>query len=52
MSLLDFFDVNAIGSDNHYQFLNWTVDNNAPYGYPADSRGYTYAFLAEYHERA
>ena len=44
MSLLDFFDVNAIGSDSHYQFLNWTVDNNAPYGYPADSRGYILRF--------
>lgn len=51
MSLLDFFDVNAIGSDSHFQFLNWTVDNNAPYGYPSDSRGYTYALLSEYHER-
>ena len=50
MSLLDFFDVNAIGSDSHYQFLNWTVDNNAAYGYPSDSRGYTYALLAEYHD--
>jgi hypothetical protein len=28
MSLVDFFDVNAIGSDSHFQFLNWTLDNN------------------------
>jgi len=52
MSLLDFFDVNVIGSDSHFQFLNWTVDNNAPYGYPADTRGYTYAVMTEYHDRA
>jgi hypothetical protein len=50
MSLLDFFDVNVIGSDSYFQFLNWTVDNNAAYGYPADSRGYTYAFLTQYHD--
>ncbi len=49
MSLLDFFDVNAIGSDSHYQFMNWTLDNNAAYGYPADSRGYTFAVVGEYH---
>jgi hypothetical protein len=40
MSLLDFFDVNAIGSDSHFQFMNWTLDNNGAYGYPAD-RGAT-----------
>jgi high affinity Mn2+ porin len=50
MSLVDFFDVNAIGSDSHFQFLNWTLDNNGAYGYPADPRGYTYAFLTEYHD--
>ncbi len=27
-SLPDFFDVNSVGSDTHFQFLNWTVDNN------------------------
>jgi high affinity Mn2+ porin len=51
MSLLDFFDVNEVGSDSHFQFLNWTVDKNAPYGYPADTRGYTWAALVEYHDR-
>jgi high affinity Mn2+ porin len=52
MSPLDFFDVNAVGSDSHYQFMNWTLDNNAAYGYPADARGYTYAFVTEFHDRA
>jgi high affinity Mn2+ porin len=50
MSLADFFDVNAIGSDSHFQFMNWTLDNNGAYGFPADPRGYTYAFVAEYHD--
>ena len=27
-SLPDFFDVNSVGSDTHFQFLNWTIDNN------------------------
>jgi hypothetical protein len=52
MSMLDFFDVNAVGSDSHYQFMNWTLDNNAAYGYPADSRGYTDALVVEFHDRA
>src|SRR5215831_5194652 len=50
MSVVDFFDVNAVGSDTHLQFLNWGIDNNATYGYPANTRGYTYAVLCEYHE--
>ena len=48
MSLPDAFDANAPGSDSHLQFLNWTVDNNGAYDYAADTRGYTYAFIAEY----
>jgi len=27
-SMPDSFDVNSIGSDTHFQFLNWTTDNN------------------------
>ena len=50
MSVVDFFDVNAIGGDTHLQFLNWAIDNHATYGYPADTRGYTYGILCEYHE--
>ena len=48
MSLPDFFDQNNPGSDSHLQFLNWTVDNNGAYDYAADTRGYTYAGVAEY----
>jgi high affinity Mn2+ porin len=47
----DFFDQNGIGSDSHYQFLNWTVDNNGAYDYAADTRGYTVGMIAEYHDR-
>jgi hypothetical protein len=48
MSTVDFFDVNGVGSDSHLQFENWAVDNNGAYDYAADTRGYTYGFLAEY----
>jgi hypothetical protein len=48
LSMADFFDVNAVGSDSHLQFTNWTVDNNGAYDYAADTRGYTYAALVEY----
>ena len=49
--MADFFDQNGIGSDSHYQFLNWAVDNNGAYDYAADTRGYTVGVIAEYHDR-
>ena len=52
MSLPDYFDINTIGSDSHLQFLNWTVDNNGAWDYAADTRGYTYGAVLEYHDRA
>lgn len=48
MSLADYFDVNSVGSDSHLQFLNWTAVNNGAYDYAADTRGYTFAAMAEY----
>jgi len=50
-SLVDFFDLNAYGSDSNLQFLNWTVDNNGAYDYAADTRGFTYAAMVEYDDR-
>jgi hypothetical protein len=49
--IADFFDNNAIGSDSHFQFMNWTIDNNGAYDYAADTRGYTYGALAAYYDR-
>jgi hypothetical protein len=46
--LADFFDANGVLSDSHRQFTNWTVDNNGGFDYAADTRGYTYAVLAEF----
>lgn len=50
-SLPDFFDINSAGSDTHFQFTNWTIDNNGAWDYAADTRGYTVAFLADYEDR-
>ncbi len=52
MSLPDFLDLNSSGSDSHLQFMNWTSDNNGAWDYAADTRGYTYAAVAEYIDRA
>jgi high affinity Mn2+ porin len=52
LSTVDVFDVNAVGSDSHLQFTNWTVDNNGGYDYAADTRGYTYGIILEYQDRS
>jgi carbohydrate-selective porin OprB len=52
MSMADYFDVNSVGSDSHLQFLNWTAVNNGAYDYAADTRGYTVAAMAEYHDHS
>jgi high affinity Mn2+ porin len=49
-SMVDFFDQNSVGSDTHFQFTNWTVDNNGAYDYAADTRGYTVGVTAEYED--
>jgi high affinity Mn2+ porin len=50
-SLADFFDNNTYGTDTNLQFMNWTVDNNGAYDYAADTRGYTFAAMVEYHDK-
>jgi high affinity Mn2+ porin len=50
-SIVDFFDQNSVGSDTHFQFTNWTVDNNGAYDYAADTRGYTVGATVEYEDR-
>lgn len=40
-STADVFDLNSVGSDSHFQFLNWTVVNNGAYDYATDIRGYS-----------
>jgi high affinity Mn2+ porin len=50
-TLPDFFDVNSVGSDTHFQFNNWSVDNNGAWDYAADTRGYTVGLVADYEDR-
>ena len=50
-SLADFFDLNSYGSDSNLQFMNWAVDNNGTYDYAADTRGFTFGAMVEYHDR-
>ena len=51
-SMPDSFDVNSVGSDTHFQFLNWTTDNNGAWDYAADTRGYTSVGLtADFEDR-
>src|SRR5262245_14034191 len=47
-SVADFFDTNSVGSDSHFQFMNWTMVNNGAYDYSADTRGYTYGAVIDY----
>ena len=51
MTLPDSFDVNAVGSDSHLQFTNWTIDNNGAWDYAADTRGYTVGGILEYDDK-
>ena len=50
-SLPDFLDRNSTGSDTHFQFTNWTVDQNGAWDYAADTRGYTVGITADYEDR-
>lgn len=50
-SMPDFFDLNSVGSDTHFQFINWTTDNNGAWDYAADTRGYTVGAVADLEDR-
>jgi high affinity Mn2+ porin len=50
-SMPDFFDLNSVGTDTHFQFMNWSVDNNGAWDYAADTRGYTVGVVADYEDR-
>jgi high affinity Mn2+ porin len=49
--LVDFFDVNSVANDSHFQFTNWTVVNNGAYDYAADTRGYTVGLVFDFEDR-
>jgi hypothetical protein len=50
-SMPDFFDINSAGSDTHFQFVNWTTDNNGAWDYAADTRGYTVGAVLDFEDR-
>src|SRR5271157_4712150 len=49
--LADFFDQNSVGTDSHFQFTNWTVDQSGAWDFAADTRGYTVGITADYEDR-
>lgn len=46
-SLGDFFDNSNVSHDPRTDFMNWALMNNGAYDYAANTRGYTYGFVAE-----
>jgi high affinity Mn2+ porin len=45
--LSDFFDANDVSHDPRNDFLNWGLMSNGAYDYAANTRGYTWGFIAE-----
>ena len=44
----DFFDGNSYSHDARSQFMNWSLMASGSWDFPADVRGYTYGFVAEF----
>jgi hypothetical protein len=51
MDTVDNFDVNSVGSDSHFQFMNWSTAQNGAYDYAADTRGYSWGVVAAYQDK-
>ncbi|HLG96115.1 MAG TPA: carbohydrate porin [Bryobacteraceae bacterium] len=50
-TLTDFFDNNAYSHDPRAQFEAWGIMYNGAWDYPADTRGYTWGMVHEFHTR-
>jgi high affinity Mn2+ porin len=48
LSATDIFDTNAYSHDPRTQFLNWALVDDGAWDYPADAKGYTGGFAAEW----
>jgi carbohydrate-selective porin OprB len=48
-SVMDVFDANSYAHDPRSQFLNWALMGQAAWDYPADTRGYTWGYAAEFY---
>lgn len=50
-SATDYFDNNAYAHDPRTQFMSWAGMYNGAWDYPADTRGYTWGWVHEFHTR-
>jgi high affinity Mn2+ porin len=50
-TVTDFFDNNQYSHDPRTQFMGWAVMYNGAWDYPADTRGYTWGWVHEFHTR-
>ncbi len=50
-SATDFFDTNTYSNDPRTQFMGWAAMYNGVWDYPADTRGYTWGWVHEFHTR-
>src|SRR5579871_3867099 len=50
-TLTDFFDDNRYTHDPRTQFMGWAIMYNGAWDYPADTRGYTWGWVHEFHTR-
>ncbi len=51
-TVTDYFDNNAYTHDPREQFMAWGVMYNGAWDYPADTRGYTWGIVQEFHTRS
>ncbi len=50
-AMTDFFDDNRYSHDPRSQFMGWGIMFNGAWDYPADTRGYTWGWVHEFHTR-
>ncbi len=50
-TVTDFFDNNRYSHDPRTQFMSWGTMYNGAWDYPADTRGYTWGWVHEFHTR-
>ena len=50
-AITDFFDGNHYSHDPRTQFMGWAVMYNGAWDYAADTRGYTWGWVHEFHTR-
>lgn len=48
-SAADFFDDNRYSHDPRTQFMGWAAMDNGAWDYPADTRGYTWGWVHQFH---